>query len=95
MVAVIGVLQFSLLIRGARSLKDKRRVLRSLKDRYRSRYNLSVAEVDDQSLHNKATLAMAMAGSDREYVGSALMKIVDQVRVHPEAELIDHSLEIL
>jgi uncharacterized protein len=95
MTAVLGVLQFSLLIRGSRSLKDKRRVVRSLKDRYKSRYNVSVAEVDDQDLINKATLAMAMAGSDREYVGSTLTRILEQVRFHPEAELIDHSLEIL
>ncbi len=95
MTAVLGVLQFSLLVRGARSLKDKRRVVRSLKDRYKSRYNVSVAEVDDQQLINKATLAMAMAGSDRKYVGSTLARIVEQIRFHPEAELIDHSLEIL
>ncbi len=95
MTAVVGILQFSLLIRGARSLKEKRKVIRSVKDRYRSRYNVSIAEVDDQDLHNKATLAVAMAGSDREYVGSALAKIVEHVRYHPEAELIDHCLEIL
>jgi uncharacterized protein YlxP (DUF503 family) len=95
MTAVLGVLQFTLLIRGARSLKDKRRVLRSIKDRYKSRFNISIAEVDDQEMHNKATLAMAMVGSDSEYVGSTLSKILEQVRYHPEAEVLDHRLEIL
>jgi uncharacterized protein YlxP (DUF503 family) len=95
MTAVLGVLQYSLLIRGSRSLKDKRRVVRSMKDRFRSRYNISIAEVDDQELINKATLAIAMAGSDRDYVRSALMKILDQARLYGQAELLDHSLEIL
>ena len=91
MVAVIGVLQFSLLIRGARSLKDKRRVLRSLKDRYRSRYNLSVAEVDDQSLQNKATLAMAMAaqrsgkGVGVVFTGDALYRLCTGVVQWPDS----------
>ena len=95
MTAVLGVLQFSLLIRSSRSLKDKRRVVRSVKDRLRSRYNISIAEVDDQELMNKATLALAMAGSDRDYVKSVLMKILVQIRSNHQAELIDHSLEIL
>jgi uncharacterized protein YlxP (DUF503 family) len=95
MTAILGVLQFSLLIRGSRSLKDKRRVVRSVKDRLRSRYNISIAEVDDQEIMNKATLALAMAGSDRDYVRSVLMKILEQIRFNHQAELIDHSLEIL
>jgi len=95
MPAVMGILQFSLLIRGSRSLKDKRRVVRSLKDRYRNRYNVSIAEVENQDLLNSATLAIAMAGSDSEYVGGTLSKILEQIRFHPEAELIDHSLELL
>jgi len=95
MTAVIGVLQFSLLIRGSRSLKEKRRVVRSVKDRYRARHNVSIAEVDDQEMINKATLAVAMAGSDRDYVAAALNKIVEQLRFHPDAELLDQILEIL
>jgi uncharacterized protein YlxP (DUF503 family) len=95
MTAVLGVLQFSLLIRGSRSLKDKRRVVRSVKDRFRSRYNISIAEVDDQELINKATLALAMAGSDSDHVRSVLLKILEQVRLNHQAELLDHSLEIL
>ncbi len=95
MAAALGVLQFSFLVRGSRSLKEKRRVVRSLKDRLRGRYNVSVAEVEDQNIVNKGTMAVAMAGSDRRHVESALMKILDQLRVHPSAELVDHSLEIL
>ena len=57
---VVGVLQAELRLRSSRSLKDKRRVARSVKDRMRARYNVSVAEVDDQDVLQSIVLeAMA------------------------------------
>lgn len=93
--AVVGILQFTLLIRASHSLKEKRRVVRSIKDKLRHHHNISIAEVDDQDLHNKAMLGIAMMGSDSKYVDSALRKLVDQLRIHPEAELIDYDLELI
>lgn len=95
MPAVLGILQFTLRIRGARSLKDKRRVVRSLKDRLRNRYNASVAEVDDLDLIGRATMALSMVSNDRVYIETTLGRIVDRLWEHPEAQLVDHSLEIL
>jgi uncharacterized protein YlxP (DUF503 family) len=95
MAAVVGVLQFTLLIRGSFSLKDKRRVLRGIKDRMSHHYNISIAEVDSQDIRNQAVMAIAMVGSDHKYVETALNKIVDQLRIHREAELTDHYLEML
>lgn len=95
MTAVVGILQFTLLIRGAQSLKEKRRVVRSVKDYFGHHYNISIAEVDDQDILNQAVLCIAMAGSDSAYVDSALRKILDQLRVYRGAELVDHSLELL
>ena len=51
----IGVLQFSMEILGAESLKDKRRVVQGIKDRLRRNFNISVAEVDDHDVHTLAT----------------------------------------
>jgi len=95
MAAVVGILQFTLLIRASHSLKDKRRVVRSIKDRLRHHHNLSIAETDSQDIRNQAVLGIAMIGSDAKYIESGLKKIVNQLRVHPEAELIDHDLELL
>lgn len=95
MSAKVGILQFTLLIRAAHSLKEKRRVVKSVKDRLGHHYNISIAEVDCQDIHNQAVLGIAMMGNDAKYVESALRKILDQLRVHPEAELIDYSLEML
>ena len=92
---VVGVLQVQLRVRASHSLKEKRRVVRGIKDRMSSRYNVSVAEVDDQDLWQSIVLGFAMAGSDGRRVRTELDEIVSHLRVHPEAELIEHDIEIL
>ena len=72
----VGILQITLNISDARSLKDKRRVIRSLKDRLRNRFNISIAEVGLQDYWQQADLAACMVGSDRKYVEGALTKLV-------------------
>ena len=55
---------------------------------------MSVAEVDDQDLWQSIALGVAAVGSDSRHVASELEEILRQLRMHPEAELIDHDLEI-
>jgi len=90
----VGTLTLKLLIPDALSLKDKRRVVKSLKDIIRNRHNVSVAEVAAQDSHQQAVLGIAMVGSDAQYVDGGLAKIVDLVRVHPVAQLVDYEVEI-
>ena len=92
---VVGVLQADLRLRSSRSLKDKRRVTRGIKDRMRARYNVSVAEADDQDILQSIVLGFAAAGSDRKIVVKTLEEIVQHLRTHPEAELIEHEIDIL
>lgn len=91
----IAVLQFSLEIRWATCLKDKRRVVQSLKEKTRRRFNVSIAEIDDQDVHQTASLAIVMAGSDIPYLNGALDKILDTLRDWPDADLVAQQLEIL
>lgn len=90
---VIGVLKFRLGIFEALSLKDKRRVVKSLKDRLHARHNVSVAEVDDLDHRQAATLGLAMISNDTRFVESALSKIVDEVRADGRASLLDYEIE--
>ncbi len=81
----VGVLEVSLLIRESRSLKDKRRVVKSIKDRVRTRLNVSIAEVGEPDLRQRADLAAVTVSSDRGHAESVLrdvLKIVD--RAHAE-----------
>jgi len=91
----VGVLRIRLGLFAARSLKDKRRVVKSLKDRLAGRHNVSVAEVDDLEHWQAATLGLAMVANESRFVESALSKIVDEIRAHPEAALLDYKIELL
>lgn len=90
----VGTLEIKLLIRQSRSLKDKRRVIRSLKDRIRNRHNVSVAEVGALQSRQQAILAVAMVGNDAQYIDAALARVVEIVRFDRGAELLDYEVEI-
>ena len=92
---VIGVLQLQLAIPDAMSLKDKRRAIRSLKDRLSGRHNASVAEVDDLDEHRSSVMGVAMVSNDRRFVESCLSKIVDEVRMSRWVNLVDYEIELL
>lgn len=92
---IVGVLQAELRIDWARSLKDKRRVVRSLKDRLRREHRVSVAEVEAQEIHNTLVLGVAAAGSAPGPVLATLDAIERKLGAHEEAELVACQREIL
>lgn len=92
---VIGVLQFELLIHGAESLKDKRRVVRSVKDRLHREHMVSVAEVGTLESLSTATMAVACVGTDGARAGEVLDKVSAKLRSLTEAELGETSRQIL
>jgi len=95
MATTVGLVHLRLHVDQATSLKDKRRVIKSFKDRVRHAYNVSVAEVGAQDNRRLAILAIAMVGSDSAYVQGALQRIVNSASLHREMALIDHDLELL
>ena len=90
----VGTLTVKLMIRDALSLKDKRRVTRSLKERLGARHNVSVAEVDDLDHRQAATLGLALVANEARFVQSTLAKIVDEIRAFPHASLLDYDIEL-
>ena len=91
----IGVLQLELGISDAMSLKDKRRVIKSLIDRIAHGHNVSIAEVGALDEHRRSVIGMAMVANDRRYVEGALSKMVDFVRIVPQVNLMDYKIELL
>jgi len=91
----IGVLQFSMLIPHAMSLKDKRSVVQRIKEQLRRQFNVSIAEIDDHETWTIATLGAVIAGNDVPYLNGALDKIVDILETWRDASLEDHQLEII
>ena len=92
---VIGVLRLILHLPESGSLKGKRRILRSIKDRLRSQFNVSVAEVDYQDKWQKAELAIVLAATDREYADKVLQTILGKMESWRLAEVIDVEVEII
>ncbi len=91
----VGVLQFTLTIPHAVSLKDNRRVVKSIKDRTRRKFNVSIAEIDDLDEWTRATLGAVMAGRDVAYINGALDKLINALDSERDATLADHQLEIV
>jgi uncharacterized protein YlxP (DUF503 family) len=91
---VYGLAELTLAIPGAKSLKDKRQVIRGLIQRLSQRHRVSVAEVDDQGLWNRATIGVALVTNDAAYAESVLAKIESEINATPELEILDVWREI-
>ncbi|HUW65558.1 MAG TPA: DUF503 domain-containing protein [Spirochaetia bacterium] len=72
----VGVLTIELFFDQSGSLKDKRQLLKSIVERLRSRFNVSVAEVDGMDLWQRSTVAVALVGNQPGYVKEVLEKIL-------------------
>lgn len=92
---LVGLLQFELLIRGAESLKDKRRVVRSVKDRLHREHQVSVAEVAHLDNPAVAGMGLAIVNRDAQYLQSVLDTITRKLRSLDDAELGDCYREVL
>jgi hypothetical protein len=92
---VIGILQVELLIDGSQSLKDKRRVVQSLKDRLHREHQVSVAEVESLDDHRVAVLGMTMASNSVSHCQSSLDGLVNKIRGGRGYVLHEHNIQIL
>lgn len=84
-----------LFIPDSQSLKDKRQVLLSLKDRLRERFNLSVAEVDGQDLWQRAVLGLACVANEGRHVNQVLDQALNVIRSQPAVEIVQSRIELL
>ena len=91
----VCVARLTLQIPESGSLKAKRQVLRRITDRVRARFNVAVAEVDDQDLWQKAVLGLAVVGNDRRHVDEQMGKIIHFVEEMYVAPLVSRQTEIM
>jgi uncharacterized protein YlxP (DUF503 family) len=91
---VIGTLRVRLLLRESRTLKDKRQVVNSIKDKLRNNFNVSVAEVEALDNRQLAVLGVAMVSNEAHPVKTTLGQMVEALRSHPVAELLDSEIDL-
>lgn len=81
---------------GCRSLKDKRQIVRSIVERARARFQVAIAEVEDQDLWQRATLGVACVSGSGAHAREVMQKVVDFVTTaNPEAEVLDVIVELV
>ena len=92
---IVGLCTVELFIPDGHSLKDKRRVLQSVKTRVRDKFNVSVAEVGEQDLWQKAILGLACVANESAHVNQVLDQAVNLIRAVPTIQLLRSHIELL
>lgn len=91
----VGICTVRLRIASNHSLKGKRRVLKTVIDRVKNRFNVSIAEVDHQDLWQRAELGIAVVTNDKNHAHRTLSSVVKFIEEMHLAELFDYEIEIL
>lgn len=77
------------------TLKEKRKIVKSILSRVRNTYNVSIAEVDLNDVHKRAMIGFAFAGNDRRRINSNIDKMLEFIENLSLAEIIDTQVEII
>ena len=92
---MVGKLELEVFLPSSSSLKAKRAVLNRIKSRVRSRFNAAVAELDHQELWQRASLGVAVIGSEYGILKDTLDKIFRAVDAEADIDIVDHSIDIV
>ncbi|HEY1957100.1 MAG TPA: DUF503 domain-containing protein [Polyangiaceae bacterium] len=92
---MVGVLRLVFQIPHARSLKEKRSVVRRFRDRVRSRFDVSIAEVGSQDAHQRAVFGVAVVSSEASVCDALLEKVAHEAETQPDAVLLDRATELI
>ncbi|MGH9737905.1 MAG: DUF503 domain-containing protein [Candidatus Acidiferrales bacterium] len=90
----IGLLTLAIHIPDARSLKDKRQIVRSLKDRLRARFNVAVAELDHQELWQRSRVGVVSISGDNRYLEESLQAIAEESERVLGRDLVSQEIEV-
>lgn len=90
----IAAAELHLRLHGVQNLKDKRRIIRSLTERLRQRFTLSVAEVGDHELWGNAVLGLTCVGTDPVFLRAHIEKAVEFVAADASVEVVEQVIEV-
>jgi hypothetical protein len=91
----VGLLTLELHIPDAQSLKDKRQVLRSLKDKLRRQFNVAVAELDHEDVWQRSVVGVVTLSNEEKHVNEVLQKVLDEADRILGSILINQAIEII
>ena len=91
----VGLLTLELHIAEAQSLKDKRQVIRSLKDRLRNHFNVAVAELDFEDVWQRSVVGVVTLSNEEHHVEEALQKVLAEADKILGPVLVAHAVDLL
>ena len=91
---IVGTLQIGLLLHGCQSLKEKRMILNGLKSRIKNKFNVSIAEVDQNEKWQRTTIGIATVANEKKYIQGIFNKILNLINSDVRVELIDQFIDI-
>ncbi|MEA1994927.1 MAG: DUF503 domain-containing protein [Campylobacterota bacterium] len=92
---IVGLLDISLLLNSSFNLKDKRRILNSIKDQLRNRFNISISVVDDSAKYNYSQLGVACVSSNVHFTEELLDRVLRNIEDRCDVEVINIERSIL
>jgi len=92
---IVGSCSLKLMIYESNSLKDKRHVLRSIIDRLKSRFNISIAEIDLNNNWQTSIIGFACVSNNTNYLNKIISKIIEFIDNDSRVEILDYNIEIL
>ncbi len=92
---IIGLLTIEILIPNSASLKEKRRVLLSIKDRIKNKFNVSIAEIDAHDKWQRCVFGIVIISTDTKLIHSVFNNIITIFEENSEIEVINHNIQIL
>ena len=92
---IVGLCTVELHFPEAQSLKNKRKIIVSLKTRLQNRFNISVAEIDESHLWQKAIVGIATVANETARVNQTLDHVLNDIRANPSLELVRSQIELL
>ena len=91
---VVGVLHVECSLPGTQSIKDKRRIVKSLLDRLHHRFRVAAAEVDHQDSWRRAGLAIAYISTDARHADQVLAHVASTIGRHADLVVLDYAVEM-
>ena len=89
----VGIARLTLYLPQSHSLKEKRMVLRRVKDRCKAKFNVAVAEVQDNDMWQRAVLGLVVVGNERRFTEAALDEVIRFVRGEAEVTSAERELQ--
>ncbi len=90
----LGAMEVTLRLEGNDSLKAKRKVVKSVLGRIKSRFNVAAAEVGGSDVYTACVLGFAVCGSDKTILKTVLERVLDFIEDNADAEVIDSFMEV-